>query len=152
MIIIVFCSLFLLIFLTFTGFFFFFRFYLFLDRGEGREKERERGQCVVASHAPSTGDWAWNPGMWPDLEIKPGTLWSVGQCPIHWATPVAYFYCFDKDIFPLFSSSYLSFLKVFICVYVRIFLCVNLLIIRCYDFCIISNSDTNTLLFQLLEL
>ena len=39
--------------------------YLFLERGEGRKKERERNQCVVVSHAPHTGDLAWNPGMCP---------------------------------------------------------------------------------------
>ena len=43
--------------------------YLFLERG-GREGEREGGkhQCVVASHAPTTGKQACNPGMCPDWE------------------------------------------------------------------------------------
>ena len=36
---------------------------LFSERGEGKEKERE---CVVASHAPPTGD----PGMCPDLDLN----------------------------------------------------------------------------------
>ena len=40
-------------------------FYLFLDRGK-REKGGEKHQCVVASHAPPTGDLARNPGMRPD--------------------------------------------------------------------------------------
>ena len=44
------------------------QFYLFLDRGGGRE--REKHQCVVASHAPPTGDLAHNPGMCPDWELN----------------------------------------------------------------------------------
>ena len=28
----------------------------------------EKHQCVAASHAPPTGDLAWNPGMCPDWE------------------------------------------------------------------------------------
>ena len=59
------------------------RFYLFLERGEGREKERGKHQCVVASQEPPTGDLAGNPGMCPDLEIKPATLWFAGQRSIH---------------------------------------------------------------------
>ena len=43
-------------------------FILFLDREEGREKEGEKHQCVVASHAPPTGDRAHNPGVCPDWE------------------------------------------------------------------------------------
>ena len=42
--------------------------YLFLDREDGWEKEGEKHQCVVASHAPRTGDLAHNPGMCPDWE------------------------------------------------------------------------------------
>ena len=42
--------------------------YLFLWRGEGREKEKY--QCVVASHAPPTGDLACNPGMCPTWELN----------------------------------------------------------------------------------
>ena len=42
--------------------------YLFFREGEGREKEREKHQCVLASHAPPTGDLACNPGMCPDRE------------------------------------------------------------------------------------
>ena len=38
--------------------------YLFLE--EGKEKEGEKYQCVVASHAPPTGDLAHNPGMCSD--------------------------------------------------------------------------------------
>ena len=48
------------------GPFFFFkkRFYLVTIRREGKEKEGERKhQCVVASHAPPTGDLAHNPGL-----------------------------------------------------------------------------------------
>ena len=34
------------------------------------EKKREKHQCVVASHAPPTGDLACNPGMCPDWELN----------------------------------------------------------------------------------
>ena len=46
------------------------RFYLFIFREREREGEREgeKHQCVVASHAPFTGDLACNPGMCPDWE------------------------------------------------------------------------------------
>ena len=42
---------------------FFKRFYLFIFRERGREGEREgeKHQCVVASHAPPTGDLATEP-------------------------------------------------------------------------------------------
>ena len=43
--------------------------HLFLDRGEGREEEGEKHQYVVASHAPSIGDLAFNPGMRPDPDL-----------------------------------------------------------------------------------
>ena len=32
------------------------------------EREGEKHQCVVASHAPLTGDLACNPGMCPEWE------------------------------------------------------------------------------------
>ena len=35
-------------------------------------REGEKHQCVIASHAPPTGDLASNPGMCPD--------WEVNQC------------------------------------------------------------------------
>ena len=46
-----------------------FLFYLFF---RGREGEREGGkhQCVVASHAPPTGDLVCNAGMCPDWELN----------------------------------------------------------------------------------
>ena len=47
--------------------------YLFIyfreKRREG-ESVLEKHWCVVASHAPSTGDLACNPGMCPDWESK----------------------------------------------------------------------------------
>ena len=51
-------------------FFFFLRFYLFIFRQRGREgeSEGEKSQCVVASHAPPTGDLAFNPGICPHWE------------------------------------------------------------------------------------
>ena len=36
----------------------------------------EKHQCVVASHAPPTGDLAHNPGMFPD--------WESNQRPFGW--------------------------------------------------------------------
>ena len=57
---------------------------LFIFREKGREGETgEKHQCVVASLTPPTGDLAGNPGMCPDLEIKPATLWFAGQRSIH---------------------------------------------------------------------
>ena len=41
---------------------------LHLKRGREGEIEGEKYQCVVASHAPPTGDLASNPGMCPDCE------------------------------------------------------------------------------------
>ena len=40
--------------------------YLFLERG----REEEKHQCVVAFHAPPTGDPACNPGVCPDWELN----------------------------------------------------------------------------------
>ena len=45
-------------------------------RERGREGEREGHQCVVASHAPPTGDLAHNPGMCPDWESN---QWPLGS-------------------------------------------------------------------------
>ena len=52
--------------------FIFLRFYLFIFRETGKEREREgkKHQCVVASHAPPTGDLAHNPGMCLDWELN----------------------------------------------------------------------------------
>ena len=49
---------------------FFLRLYFFIFREQEREgeREREKHQCVVASHAPPTGDLACNPGMCPDWD------------------------------------------------------------------------------------
>ena len=56
----------------FLSFFFFFLKILFIFRERGREREREgkTHQCVVASHTPTTGDLAHNPGMCPDRELN----------------------------------------------------------------------------------
>ena len=40
--------------------FIFLRLYLFLERGREGEREGEKHQCVVASHAPPTGDLGCN--------------------------------------------------------------------------------------------
>ena len=42
--------------------------HLFLEGGEGTEKEGEKHQCVVASHAPPSGNLVCNPGMCPEWE------------------------------------------------------------------------------------
>ena len=58
--------------LTHLGFFniwfIYLRFCLFLERGREGEREEQKRQCVVASHAPPTGDLAHNAGMCPDRE------------------------------------------------------------------------------------
>ena len=43
---------------SFFFFFFFLRFYLFIfsERGKEGEREGKKHPCVVASHAPATGD------------------------------------------------------------------------------------------------
>ena len=67
--------------------------YLFLERREEREIEREKHQCVVASHAPSTGDLAHNPGICPDWESN---RWPLVHSPssIYWATPTRAYFTF----------------------------------------------------------
>ena len=49
---------------------------LFLEGMEG-EREGEKYQCVVASCAPPTGELTHNPGMCPDWESNPVTLWFL---------------------------------------------------------------------------
>ena len=53
---------------SWISFFFKKRFYLFIERGREGEKEGENHRCVVASHIPSTGDLACNPGLCPEWE------------------------------------------------------------------------------------
>ena len=52
------------------------RFYLFLERGREGEREGEKHQCVVASHAPPSGDLSHNPDMCPDWEWN---QWPFGS-------------------------------------------------------------------------
>ena len=62
-------------------FFFFFLdlyFFIFRERGREGEREKEKHQCVVASHAPPTGDLAHNPGTCPDWELNQQSFSS--QC------------------------------------------------------------------------
>ena len=42
--------------------------FIFRERGKEGEREGEKHQCVVAPHAPPTGDLAHNTGMGPDWE------------------------------------------------------------------------------------
>ena len=51
---------------------FFKKIFIFRERG----REGERYQCVVASHAPPTGDLARNPGKCPDRELNWGPFGS----------------------------------------------------------------------------
>ena len=62
---------------------FFLRFYVFIFRERERERERQKHQCVVASHAPPTGDLAHNPGMCPDWESnqQPFGSQAIAQFP-----------------------------------------------------------------------
>ena len=43
-------------------------FIYFREREKEGEREGQKHQCVVASHAPHTGNLAHNPGMGPDWE------------------------------------------------------------------------------------
>ena len=51
---------------------------LFIFRQRGREGEKlgEKQQYVVGSHAPPTGDLAYNPGMCPNWESNWGPFAS----------------------------------------------------------------------------
>ena len=55
---------------------------IFRERGREGERVGEKLQCVVASHAPPTGDLACNPGMCPDWELN---RWPFGL--YHCGTP-----------------------------------------------------------------
>ena len=46
----------------------FIHLFIFREKGREREREGEKHQCVVAFHAPATGDQALQPGMCPDWE------------------------------------------------------------------------------------
>ena len=59
------------------------RFYLFNFRQRGREGERH--QCVVASHAPPTGDPGPQPTYVSWLGIELVTLLFTGQHSTYWA-------------------------------------------------------------------
>ena len=64
----------------FHSFFFFFKtLFIFRERGREGEREEEKHQCVVASYMPPTGDLVNNPGMCPDGEIEPATLWFAAR-------------------------------------------------------------------------
>ena len=56
------------IIIAFYSYTFFKRFYLFIFRQGKGKREGEKHPCVVASHAPPTGDLDYNPGMCPDWE------------------------------------------------------------------------------------
>ena len=43
-------------------------YFIFTESGGEEEREGETHPCVVASHAPPTGDPAHNPGICPDWE------------------------------------------------------------------------------------
>ena len=69
--------------------FFFFLKILFIFREREREGERkgEKHQGVVASHAPPTGDFGWQPRPVPWIGIQLAILWFPSQQhSVHWAT------------------------------------------------------------------
>ena len=67
----------------------FFKDFLFIFREKGREGERNgEKHWLVAPRRPPTGDPSSNPNMCPDQELNQWPLWSMGQCPTYWATPV----------------------------------------------------------------
>ncbi|KAF6078354.1 hypothetical protein HJG60_009198 [Phyllostomus discolor] len=45
-------------------------YFIFRQRGREGAREEEKHRCVVASHAPPTGDLARNPGKCPDWELN----------------------------------------------------------------------------------
>ena len=45
-------------------------YFIFTESGGEGEREGETHPCVVASHAPPTGDPAHNPGICPDWELN----------------------------------------------------------------------------------
>ena len=60
----------------------FLRFYLLIFRERGREGERERDKhWLVASHVPSAGDLACNPGTCPDWESNQQSFGSQASTP-----------------------------------------------------------------------
>ena len=80
-----------------TGFFFFKILFncLFLEGMEG-EREGEKHQCMVASHAPPTGDLACHPGMWPYWESNQqpfGSQACAQAIELHQAGPDWHFNC-----------------------------------------------------------
>ena len=64
-------------------FFLIFLIFFLLEKGEGREKEEEKHQCVSAFRMLPTVDLSCNPGLCPDWEIEPATLWFTGQHSVH---------------------------------------------------------------------
>ena len=50
--------------------------FIYFKRGKERERQGDKHQCVVASHAPPTGDLTHSPGMCPDWESN---QWLFGS-------------------------------------------------------------------------
>ena len=84
-------------------------FYSFIFRESGKEGERmgEKHQCVVASHAPPTGDLAHNPGTCPyweshqqPLDLQPSTQSTEPRQPR--------LYIYLKPRLFLFTRNYLT--------------------------------------------
>ena len=85
--------------LSFQGFFFFFL------RERGREGERERNISVwLPLTHPPTGNLAHNPGICPDWELNPVTLWLVAHTQsteLHqWGLKDLLYYKYLFQIFP----------------------------------------------------
>ena len=70
--------------LTKTNWIYFLRFYLYTFRANGKERGRETSMCERNRWAASQ---AAIPRHVPWPAVEPATLWFVGWCSIHWATP-----------------------------------------------------------------
>ena len=67
----------------------FFKYFIYLF--SEREREGEKHQCVVASHAPPTGDLACNPGMCPEWEANQRPFGSQATPQSHTSQGTIYF-------------------------------------------------------------
>ena len=68
--------------------------HFYTEEKGGRKRGRERLMCGCLSHAPYCGP-GLQPRHVPWLGIEPATLWFVGQCSIHWATPASILWVFS---------------------------------------------------------
>ena len=86
----------------------FLRFYLFIFRERKGWREGKKHQCVVASHASTTGNLAHNPGMCPDWELNRQPFDSQADTQPLSLTSQGYFF-FKQSFF--FKILFIYFLK-----------------------------------------